>query len=232
MQGISTVRTIVRKFPNNYANRDENGFDLNIECSLLPCTVVNILNESNGMYLIENKFCRGWTLCCNIALCENIPAGEFMTVIDKSISIDGVEYFMSTKIPSENNFLILPVYECGKAEWKKILSPPGVCSGFLKKTPQTIVSQAAKLLGMPYDWGEEHDSVDCSALTKYVYATVGTQLPRNSAAQKAFAKSPEDKAEMGDIIYIPGHVMIYIDDGFVLHASYSAGKVCISKMPC
>ncbi len=232
MQGISTARTLVRKFPYTYANRDENGFDLNIECSLLPCIQVNILNESNGMYLIENEFCRGWTACRNIALCENIPFGDFMTVIDRSITIDGIEYFMSTKIPSEDNSLMLPVYEHGKVTWKKRPAPCGVCRGFLKKSPQTIISQAAKLLGMPYDWGEEHGSVDCSALTKYVYATVGIELPRNSGDQKAFAKSASDTAEMGDIIHVPGHVMIYIDDGFVLHASHSAGKVCISKMPC
>ncbi len=229
MYGITTRRTLVRKFPNYLADLDENGFNLNIESSLLPCAGVKILDKSDEMYLTDAG---GWVDCRDIAIGDMPSYDKFAIVTDKSVNICGNEYFMSTKFPVKNNKLMLPLSDGGNLKWILKSIPQGVRCGYLENTPQNIISQAAKLLGMPYDWGEEHGSVDCSAFTGYVYATVGIRLPRNSAEQKKFAAACPESAKMGDIVYIPGHVMIYIENNLVIHASCSAGRVCISQMPC
>lgn len=230
MLGITVRRTVLLKTPDLSRRTDENGFNLNVECSLLPCTRLEILSKENNMYRIHSEYASGY-ICTEDAACGNCPdKNKFAIVTDKSVNINDTEYFMSTKIPVENGRLKLPVNDSGKLRWIFKDIPDGVSLHTLKNTPQNIISQAAKLLDMPYDWGEEHFSVDCSAFTKYVYATVGTEIPRNSIDQKPFAAKSAENAKTGDIIYIPGHVMIYIDGGFVIHASHSAGKVCISKL--
>lgn len=98
--------------------------------------------------------------------------------------------------------------------------------GPLPLTRAHIISQAFKFLGERYGWGHDYNSRDCSGFVSEIYASMGLILPRNTSAQ---AVSPVFKRthfentdtrdtrmaainalDVGDLIYIPGHVMMYI----------------------
>lgn len=108
---------------------------------------------------------------------------------------------------------------------------------YLPLTRANILRQAFKFLGERYGWGHAYNARDCSGFVSDVYRSMGVQLPRNTSAQAVspvFPRvrfSPGDSREtrmaairaldVGDLIYIPGHVMLYIGeiDGmpYVIH---------------
>lgn len=108
---------------------------------------------------------------------------------------------------------------------------------YLPLSPRALLQQSFKFLGERYGWGHSYDARDCSGFVSEVYASFGLNMPRNTGDQ---GKSPAfnilpfpatmPKAErlallqtlhVGDLIYIPGHVMMVIghDNGltYVIH---------------
>jgi len=95
---------------------------------------------------------------------------------------------------------------------------------YLPLTPRNLVTQAFKFLGERYGWGHAYDTRDCSGFVSEVYRSFGVLLPRNTSAQAvspaldrlAFGdndgKARRDAAvgalQVGDLVYIPGHVML------------------------
>ncbi|KRG64169.1 NlpC-P60 family protein [Stenotrophomonas humi] len=97
---------------------------------------------------------------------------------------------------------------------------------YLPLTQANLITQAFKFLGERYGWGHSYDTRDCSGFVSEIYRSFGVLLPRNTSAQAvspaldriAFndkdGKSKRDAAiaglSVGDLIYIPGHVMMAI----------------------
>ncbi len=108
---------------------------------------------------------------------------------------------------------------------------------YLPLTQTDILTQAFKFLGERYGWGHAYDSRDCSGFVSDVYRSMGVQMPRNTSAQAvspalqhrlftdADSREVRIKAaralQVGDLVYIPGHVMMVIGqrDGqpYVIH---------------
>ena len=108
---------------------------------------------------------------------------------------------------------------------------------YLPLTRANLIRQSFKFLGERYGWGHAYNGRDCSGFVSEVYRSMGVQLPRNTSDQAVspvFARThfePGDSRNMrmaavvaldvGDLIYIPGHVMMYIGriDGmpYVIH---------------
>lgn len=95
---------------------------------------------------------------------------------------------------------------------------------YLPLTPRNLITQAFKFLGERYGWGHAYDGRDCSGFVSDVYRSMGVQMPRNTSSQgvsPAFARQAFGKGsthaqrlqaalglQLGDLIYIPGHVMM------------------------
>ena len=78
---------------------------------------------------------------------------------------------------------------------------------------QKALLAALTQLGVPTGRTRRKPGVgfDCSGLTTYAWAEAGVSLPRQSGAQiTAAAERDEDTAEAGDLVYYPGHVMMYL----------------------
>ncbi len=99
-------------------------------------------------------------------------------------------------------------------------------AGPLPLTRGNIIGQSFKFLGERYGWGHDYNSRDCSGFVSEVYASMGLTLPRNTSAQavspafrrthfqasdgRATRMAAVDALDVGDLIYIPGHVMMFI----------------------
>ena len=107
----------------------------------------------------------------------------------------------------------------------------------LALTEANLVRQAFKFLGERYGWGHAYNGRDCSGFVSEVYASMGLLLPRNTSDQAVSPalrrtvlgkdatpqqrKAAIDALRIGDLIYIPGHVMMMLGriDGrpYVIH---------------
>ena len=97
---------------------------------------------------------------------------------------------------------------------------------YLPLTRANIIRQAFKFLGERYGWGHDYNARDCSGFVSEVYRSMGVQLPRNTSDQsvspalarthfepgdgRAVRMKAVDAMQVGDLVYIPGHVMMMI----------------------
>lgn len=87
-------------------------------------------------------------------------------------------------------------------------------------TAQGAVSAALSRLGKPYVWAASGpNALDCFGLTMWAYGQVGISLPHSSSAQGGSGPSVSLSAlQPGDLVFMPGHVGMYIGNGQVVHA--------------
>lgn len=89
------------------------------------------------------------------------------------------------------------------------------------------VTFAQSRLGKPYCWGGTGPGCyDCSGLTSSAWLAGGKKIPRTSADQLAGLPSvPMDSIAPGDILWRPGHVALYVGQGWVISAPGSGDVV-------
>ena len=107
-----------------------------------------------------------------------------------------------------------------------------------------VVAVAMQYLGVPYEWGgaSPKTGFDCSGLVAYVFAQLGVSLPHYAAAQwyspDAVWVSPE-RLQPGDLVFFtgsdgtrkaPGHVGIYVGDGYLIDAPHTGSFVRIDRL--
>lgn len=108
---------------------------------------------------------------------------------------------------------------------------------YLPLTQRNVIQQGFKFLGERYGWGHSYNGRDCSGFVSEVYRSMGVELPRNTSDQavspalnRIALSDKDDRArrmqivrelQVGDLVYIPGHVMMVIGqiDGepYVIH---------------
>jgi cell wall-associated NlpC family hydrolase len=116
----------------------------------------------------------------------------------------------------------------GRLAFSPALVPRGadVAREPLPLTRANLLRQSFKFLGERYGWGHDYGGRDCSGFVSEVYRSMGVLMPRNTIDQRrspAFERidldenaTPEQRAaalrnlQVGDLVYIPGHVMMVI----------------------
>jgi len=109
--------------------------------------------------------------------------------------------------------------------------------GYLAYTKQNLIEQSFKFLGERYGWGHSYNGRDCTGFIGEIYKSFGLLMPRNSGQQGRsryginfrFDSNMEGSSKLkflksmqiGDLIYISGHVMMFLgtDEGraFIIH---------------
>ncbi|MFD0695529.1 C40 family peptidase [Paenibacillus sp. GCM10027628] len=116
-----------------------------------------------------------------------------------------------------------------------------------KRNADHLIVKGLGYLGTPYVFGAktgQTDSFDCSSFLKYIFASVGVTLPRDSRQQSqrgttvsldqlregdlVFFTTPKRKAQSG-IDHI-GHVAVYLGDGRLLHTFRPGIGVTVSEL--
>lgn len=74
--------------------------------------------------------------------------------------------------------------------------------------------------GRPYCWGGTGpDCYDCSGLASAAWARVGVVLPRTSdAMRQSLRRIHWSEVQPGDVLWRPGHVGLYVERGWAIHA--------------
>lgn len=107
-----------------------------------------------------------------------------------------------------------------------------------------VVSAAIQYLGIKYQWGGAVPATgfDCSGLVTYVFAKFGVSLPHYTVSQYT---SPDGvwvsphHLEAGDLVFFvgsdgtrkaPGHVGIYVADGYFIDAPHTGSFVRIDSL--
>ncbi len=101
-----------------------------------------------------------------------------------------------------------------------------VHTNYLPLTYKNIIKQAFKFLGERYGWGHDYNGRDCTGFIGEIYKSFGLIMPRNTSQQgkspygynqffskqatKAKKQLALQKLAVGDLIYIPGHVMMFL----------------------
>jgi cell wall-associated NlpC family hydrolase len=92
---------------------------------------------------------------------------------------------------------------------------------------QRAVLAAMTQVGVPYRSSTSQEGVgfDCSGLTTYAWARAGVELVRQSRSQ-INAAAPLDRmtAKAGDLVWYPGHVMMYLGVGDAIIHSVQRGR--------
>lgn len=113
----------------------------------------------------------------------------------------------------------------------------------LKPTPENILSEAHRFMGVPYLWGgTSSKGMDCSGFTKTVFFLNGMILPRDASQQVHTGELVDtengwENLKPGDLLFFGRkasgerkeritHVAIYIGEGDFIHA---AGRVQINS---
>ena len=110
------------------------------------------------------------------------------------------------------------------------------------ETIDQLLEYARSKLGKPYDSRHNFgpNSFDCIGFTYWCYKQVGVKLKDSTSKQandSRFMEVSYSELAPGDLVYFHtdsdpdvSHASIYLGDGEIIHASYSAGEVIISKL--
>lgn len=164
------------------------------------------------------------------------------------LSHEDVDHSIDDQHPQAVHAVSLPTRtEQGGLEFRSglLTRDQDVHFGYMPYTRGNILRQSFKFLGERYGWGHSFNARDCTGLVLEVHKTFGFRLPRNSGQQgqspigenRFFSPdaTPEDKmralteAEIGDLLYSHGHVMLYLgtheDEHYVIHDLSGSGWI-------
>jgi cell wall-associated NlpC family hydrolase len=90
----------------------------------------------------------------------------------------------------------------------------------------TVILTALSQVGTSYRYtGNQPGGFDCSGLTSYSWAKAGVKIPRVSADQiNAFANKSQADLMVGDLLYRPGHIGLYLGVNDYMVHSPQTGK--------
>ncbi|MCS7181212.1 MAG: NlpC/P60 family protein, partial [bacterium] len=166
-------------------------------------------------------------------ICE----GDTLLSISEKFGIDPEKLLQANLIKEEDikvgQIIIIPPKELLEEDTKKETIVERQSSNIRTR----LIEETLNYLGVRYKYGGENKSgIDCSALTRLVYKTIGIILPQNSLLQyKNGIKIEKEEALPGDLVFFRrggniGHVGIYLGNDLFVHASYTLKRVVISSL--
>ena len=152
--------------------------------------------------------------------------------VDNAGASDDVEYDEYGNVIDSDNTVSPDDYESEQSSDSDSSSSSGSGSG------SSVVDFATQFVGNPYVWGGTSltGGADCSGFTQQVYLHFGYSIPRRASIQATVGTSVAiSDLQPGDLVFYGdsegvGHVVIYIGNGKVVHASTPSKGIIISDL--
>jgi cell wall-associated NlpC family hydrolase len=95
-----------------------------------------------------------------------------------------------------------------------------------------VLEVASRYVGVPYLYGGNTPSgFDCSGFTQYVFGQLGVDLPHQSERQRFKGREvSRSEAKPGDLIWVPGHVSIYVGGNKMIDSARVGTTVQFRRM--
>ncbi len=136
-----------------------------------------------------------------------------------------------------------------ESDWTRMALPEGG-EGYIRTChllalpPEPVGREAALLrgqiadaafgyLGCQYRWGGRTPAgLDCSGLCHAAYLLSGVAIYRNARLEEGYPvrEIPRSQLQIGDLLYFPGHIALYLGGGRYIHASGSVGRVALGSL--
>lgn len=173
--------------------------------------------------------------------------GDKIPLVEQEDSLENIPKNHPHGQSSLGNYLVwLPIKDKeNNLKYKRtvIAASNDVQAGYLKLNRENIISQAFKMLGERYDWGGKYQRRDCSRFVMDIYKCFGVEMPRNADLQEKLSPFENyifsgdlekrtailSKLEAGDILHMPGHIMLYLGEeqnkNYLVHAASGYGEL-------
>lgn len=172
----------------------------------------------------------GWMPMSQLTFTAPPTTTEFVTVSQPLASAGGVQLSYGTRLPVVSR--APDGYTVTTPAGQRTLSSSDVRSAPPAISPQAVLHEAEKFLGLPYLWaGTSAYGFDCSGLTYAVYKQFGIQLARDAGDQARQGRAvAKDQLQPGDLMFfawggVVDHVGIYAGNGLMLHAPQTGSSV-------
>lgn len=131
-------------------------------------------------------------------------------------------------------------YDCTMDSGASTRTTGSVSSSQVSRGSSTTRAQAAQyglqFTGTPYKWGgnDPNRGIDCSGFVKYLYGSIGINLPRTASEQAKVGQKITrlEQLQPGDRLYFwenkrgkIGHTGVYLGNGYFVHSSSGKGGV-------
>lgn len=257
--GIVTDFAWLRSYPtNNYSN--DYDMDRFQETSLNVGEGVAIYHESldGEWYFVQAQNYNGWMEKKNVAICSKeemvnfLDPTERLVVISDYVVLETAHVRMGQAFPlienSEKYVIKFPTRNSdGELLLKELTleKTDDYSVGYLEYTYENVLTQAFKLLGIDYSWGDKSKAGrDCSSTMNGIYTSFGFMMPRNTSnqvsvptygtkfTQGTFAVYKMKDYAPGTMVFTSSHVMLYIGEdennvSYLLHNTTSGNGACI-----
>ena len=194
----------------------------------------------NGDNLIINdEFSKKWGKYKNI-----VVINSFADVLNKPeasgyeiASVTRGANLISCDEISENQRFLKVKLPSGEKGWIRKSFTSNLKTDYEIKDEENIRENLAKsalsYLGTQYRWGGKSPlGIDCSGLCSMAYMLNGILIYRDAEIKERFPvkEIPFKNIKKGDLIFFPGHVAMYLDDGNYVHSSTSNDVVMVNSL--
>lgn len=256
--GIITDFAWLRSYPTNHYSNNYS-MDRFQETSLNVGEAVAIYHTSidNEWYFVQAENYNGWLEKKYVAECDYDSLVAFdkpeerVLVISDYVIIEGSHVRMGQTFPlvseTANEYTIkFPTRNAdGTLNLKEISVEikENYHKGYLTYNYYNVFTQAFKLLGIDYSWGDKDPlGRDCSSTMNAIYKCFGFMMPRNTTNQvgipsygskvSGLTNISVQNYKPGSLIFTSSHVMLYLGTdangiAYLLHNTTSGNGECI-----
>lgn len=157
---------------------------------------------------------------CDVMRKPNIKSEIIMTLTRGA-------YLLTTE-KEENKFIQVKLLDgsLGWVKWRTFIKNEGTLG-------ERLVKNAMLYLGVNYRWGGKSPlGIDCSGLTFMSYLMEDIIIYRDAKIVEGYkiVKKDIENIELGDLIFFPGHVAMYIGNNKYIHSNLQTGDTRINSL--